>query len=499
MKKKESALYELIHALTAAEKKSIRLNISKFHPDQSNKKLLLFDVLNRSKQYQPEAERAAYQEAGYSTAYLAADYHLLYDLVLTLLSDFYTEHSATAAILDDLRKAHILFEKKLFQQALQQLRKTEKQAERYEVWGVLIETMKLEQRCLRVLGQIDEAYALIDAQENVWQRQQQLNRLTQLHYRSAQLRTQLAKARDEQQVAAFRQLMQDPLLQSEANLQGFFEQFHYWETHCNYTFVTDDKPAELRCNQRLIELLDRYDHIRKDQPLNDLVIRTRILAIERNLYPERFLDLLANYRRLADGLSKQKPEAESIIFIFSYNYELDKYISDKHWDKALQILPEMQQKLKKYQSQVGKEFQLTCYYRFACTYFFNRHYQEAADSISMVLSDFDYALRPDVHHVSLLVQIIIHYELNNRKLIPHLIQTAKYHLEKHAALYQTEHLFLSFLKKLVRKSAKNEIHALLQLQAAFRTLLEEHPTEKRVLAIFDLEAWIEDKLKRLQA
>lgn len=488
--KKEFDLQQLIRFVDAAEKKYIKHNLQKKRPDEPNKLLLMFDLATQDIVAEDEqAEAQIYQQAGYSVDYLAADRNELYNIILDQLADTAQEKSGELQAYRALSRLIVLFDKKLFEQAKRQATKTIKWTLQYELFGAAIEVLKYQQRLQKFFGRLDLALDSIATQAIYWEKQADINVFTTLHYRSVQLRIQLAKARNPSQLDDFEQIMKNTLLKNIDFSLGFYRSFHQLEIFCNYYFVQDQPQKELYYNQQLLALYDCYPHFRKEQPLNFIVIATRILAIRRRLYPAEFAQDLAVYRQLADKLQKQKIQAESIIFIFSYNYELDTYLSQKQWTNALALLPEMQSKLKKYHLEVDEEFKLSCYYRFAYTYFFNADYERALYFLSLVRQDFKSNLRPDIYHIAQIFNIIIHYELGNPKLMLHLIQTTKYSLKKEGLLYQTEGVLMRYLWRLAKLQSKKNVAQVFDKLAADLLLLLGDAYEKHVFSIFDFLAW----------
>jgi hypothetical protein len=496
--KKGEQLHQLIKALTAAEKKHIRININKFHPTKTSKNTLLFDSLNQQKKYAPEAVKTAYQTEGYSINFLSADRNLLYDLVLTNLSDFHKKKTTEIQLNEGYQNAIMLFEKKLFKQALSQINRIILIAEQLESYAILINFYHLQQRILKVQNRLQEAIKSIQKQTVLWENQKRINNYIELHYQSISLRIELAKVRSSENVQRLQEFMEHPLLKIDLPTHlGFLEQFHYLEIYCNYYFIRDNKQLELKSNQSLVDLYNQHPIFKKNEPLNYLVFHTRILAIQRNLNPTGFLDALTVYRALSKEFQKQQKQAESIIFIFSYNYELDFYIQHQYWKEGEKVVPIMLKGLKKYQAFIEAQLQITAYYRIAYLYFFNAEYAHAVDILDKVINDFPSNLRPDVYSFSLIVRIIAHYEMGNIRLIPYLIKTAAYHIKKRDLLFQTEKIALQYLKRLSKtKSQEKSASIFNEFEANIQNLIENNPYEGRSLQIFDFLTWIKSKKHR---
>ncbi len=490
-------LHQLIRALTPAEKKHIRINLSKFRPNEATKKLLMFDALNAQKKYADGLIEKEYAANSYNSNFLAADRLLLYDLVLEGLAGFHAKNNLEVQLSDGFQKVVLLFEKKLFEQALKQIARTEKLALKIESPGSLINLYHYKRRILKITNDVEGAIQALIKQNEFWQWQQRLNQFVQLHYQSILLRIKISKARSESNLKALDAFMQNPLLVELQAADGYHIQFQYWETYCNYYFIIDDKQQELRCNQALIQLIESFPHFKKNEPLNYLVFQTRILAIKRSLWPENFWDYLAEYRGLNAGFTKQKLQAESIIFIFSYNYELDYYINNQKWQEALTVLPEFRKGFKKYNDYIRDPLKVTSFFRVAKIYFFNSMYADALDALEIVIEGFSSNLRPDVYSFALILKIIIHFEMGNLRLMPYLIKTAQYHITKRNRLFQTEKISIKYLKKLSKlKNKPVQSDIIDEFYTEVFSLVKQDEFERRSLEVFDFLAWMDYRKAR---
>jgi hypothetical protein len=489
--KKEEQLHQLIRALTPAEKKHVRINLSKFRPNEGSKKLLLFDSLNSQKKYSPGQTKNEYEENGYISNFLAADRHQLYDIILEELSGFHSKNSLEVQLSDGCQKVALLFEKKLFQQALKQIDRTEKLAIKAESCGTLINIYNYKRRILKITNNLKEAIVALNKQKKIWKVQERLNQFVEIHYKSILLRIKISKVRSPANLRELDRFMQHPLLEQLSDEDGYRVRFQYWETYCNYYFIKDDKHKELECNQALVDLIDNYPHFKKNEPLNHLVFRTRMFAINRNLHPENFWKYLAEYRALNQGFNKQRLQAESIIFIFSYNYEMDFFINNKKWKDGLKVLPEMKNGFKKYSDYIRSPLKVTSYYRVAYICFFNKKYREALDSLKSIIEDFSPELRPDVYSFALILKIIIHFEMGNLRLMPYLIKTAQYHISKRNLMFETEKVAIHYLKKLSKIKNKNNHETIFSdFYNEIFILTNDNEFERRSLEIFDFLTWL---------
>jgi hypothetical protein len=488
-KDKAYELHHLIQSLIASEKKYIRRQLIKYE-GETTKDLLLFDLLNHEREPETEALKKAYENKGYQSDYLSADKNKLYEEILSGLSELNADYSNEIKANESLQKAIVLYEKKLFEQCLKQLTKAKKMAETYELWGLMISLLHLEQRCHRVRFDFEKAKEAMGAESAVFERQQLLNTFAEIHYESISLRVKYSKARSNEQLTAFDNLVQR--LESIGKGNDFYTEFNRLETLCNYFYVKDDLEQDMRSNSSLNELMQAHKWYIEDNPLNYIAVRTRLLGIQRRLSPQLFWKELPNYRSLPKQVQKQKQAAEINVFIFSNNFELDQLLLENRWQEAFELIEPMEKGIEKYREQIDGNWLYSAVYRFACTSLFSANYNKSLDYIHKALNDFPESLRPDLYNAALMLQIIVHYEICNYKLIPSLVSNARYNFKKSNRLYRTETLMLNTLKRL--SDFKKEPVATEKLFKELRVKLlkfRNDDFEKKAFSVFDFLEWLD--------
>jgi hypothetical protein len=97
-----------------------------------------------------------------------------------------------------------------------------------------------------------------------------------------------------------------------------------------------------------------------------------------------------------------------------------------------------------------------------------------------------------------LLQILIHFELGNYRLLSSLIANTKYQLRKNEQLFGCENLILSFFGR-ISKNKDDNSGANLQYQEFITNLkkLKQDTFEKKIFEIFDFEYWASKKLDML--
>ncbi len=133
MKKPSDHIFQLVHAMSPAEKRYFRLHFA----SEASQLTVLFDVLNRMKTYNEETLKS---KLGESVAKNIKVYKIqLQDLLLKSLSSYHSKRTVLSKVRLWLEEADILAEKQLFDQALDRLAKAKAVCKHYEEFTYLLE------------------------------------------------------------------------------------------------------------------------------------------------------------------------------------------------------------------------------------------------------------------------------------------------------------------------------------------------------------------------
>lgn len=92
--------------------------------------------------------------------------------------------------------------------------------------------------------------------------------------------------------------------------------------------------------------------------------------------------------------------------------------------------------------------------------------------------------------------LIVHYELNNEQLLPHLLRSTYRYLLKQEIVYQFEAVMIQFIRKLPKLSSSRKIKdAYIELKTTLEKL-QQDPFEKQAFELFDIISWLDSKIEK---
>ena len=157
-----AGLYDLIHSLTAAEKRNFRRGTSAYAGSQV---LVLFDLLNREERFVKEPIRRAITEAGFMSN-LPTLMDRLRKLLLNSLRSLHSHNSVDSRLLYLLEEVQILYRRNLPDQALKKIAKARKLALRFSRIPLALELNYIHRQILLDRNMGGQAYEEIRTEES---------------------------------------------------------------------------------------------------------------------------------------------------------------------------------------------------------------------------------------------------------------------------------------------------------------------------------------------
>ena len=113
-----------------------------------------------------------------------------------------------------------------------------------------------------------------------------------------------------------------------------------------------------------------------------------------------------------------------------------------------------------------------------------------------VLNDNEQNLRQDIYNFARILNLVIHYELENYDFIEYIIKSLSRYLSKQERKQDMEFLFVRTIRKLAKNPTQMEKNQLFESMKKQMKVLLEDKHERVVLEYFDLFSWVESKINR---
>lgn len=493
MKPASEQLFFLIQSLTKSEKRYFYQFAQRHVKGQRNNYLKLFEAISKQKSYDERALKKLFKKEKF-VAYFPVAKRYLYQQITESLHQFHLAGSAKASARRNLDIVEILLEKKLYQQAQKLLERTKAKIKQYEFTSLMPDCLRLE-RLTWDRGFYNSAdkdapkiwkEAMKNSLETIFQETEFAffnSMISRWHFQ----KVTLSQKEEQNEMHSLVKVFQD---KSRPTLGSKIDFFRAMST---YNFMEARHAEAYIYNHKLLHLFEQ-----------------NTILMER--YPQKYLSILNNflidnqqlrkYQELETGLQKLKslptqkafkriPSISLKVFELSTLLELNSFIAQQLFEKALLELPAIEKGINTYKSKISKHYQLTFSYLIGLLYFENQQFNKCQIWLTDLLQDKSKNILEELFRFANLLYLLTHYELGHFELLRHLILSVKRKHSQMNQLFQTEVLLFRLLQDLSNSASRQEKR---QHYKKFKQALEplqSNPEERRVFNYFNWMRWVE--------
>ena len=495
-------LYKLIKSLSKPEKRYFKIYSSRHTLGEKNNYQILFDAIDKQKSYDEDAIRKQFEHEAFVKKFSIAKSRL-YDAILRSLDAYHANSSIEAQLKRLLHCAEILYKKTLYNQSYKILRSAKKLAYKHDKHTTLLEILMWEKLLIekdnyQQIGP-DEIEALHAEDMLTLQKIQNYNDFWNIKSRLFHILNKRGKARTQEELEGFKVIIDNTLLKSEDTALYTETKYLYYHIYSAYYFGIGDYENSykyLSKNVAHIEAsLDKY----KEEPNVYFSVLTNMIYVGSQLkrYEEVF-EYLEKLRALPEKMVLgQNEDLDIKLFSSAYSIELTIYALSGQYEKGLELVPVVEDGLKLYDAKINKVRKASFFLNIAVIYFGNGLYSDALRWINRLLNDIEIEASEDMYCFGQLLNLIIHIELGNQRLLPYALKSTQRYLSTRNRVYKFETIALNFISKFLKLKTNEEIlEAYKNLHQEFLTL-EDDPFEKTAFEYFDFTSWAASKSRNL--
>lgn len=480
-----------------SEKRYFKLFAQRHMLGETKNYLELFDTIEKMDSYDDELLISELTSIGITLKYLSADKNHLYNLVLRSLSSFHSGRTVSLKVKELIHQIEILYEKSLYRQCIQLIRKGKKSAKKYDLLPLYMELANWEQKVLIQQEQAEKVQvSLTDAAAHL-ATLDNMNAFMQLYYQMYGLNQRIPNARSEEESQELEEFISHPFLKNESIARSFLAKLQYWKIYSLYYQSLGKEKKELEAYGKLLELMNLNEQYAQEFPFDYISIYNRILGIKRYAADEEFEPVVAQVFAFPEKLTKARKNVELRLGADFYENSIRRNIYFGRISLALSNLEEQQAFFKKYRNQFAEGELIEFEYLFAYIYLLNGKHKESLKLVNQLLNESDDKLRPDIQSYIRILNLAIHFELNNFDVMKYAADRAYRYLRKRKLLHTTERLILKMFQELVKKEGMG-VREIKQIFRKYLQRLEEifqTPYERKSLEYFDSISWIESKIR----
>lgn len=489
---KSESLIHLINNLTKQEKKEFSLYISN-KPEKDY--IFLFRLIDDKKISDPEELKMAFLAAKPASSFNTVVIYL-FDLLIDILTRLRTEQDSYYLLFNELLHARVLYEKSMYQECFQVLKKVKEKAVYYENHFALLVAQRLELNYLLTLDfedmdeqkLLNKQYKMNNTLKSIRQLNEQSSLYELLKYRM--INRGASRSLEETQKL-------DDLVTSEISIvaSAGVENFEIKKNHqlfqANYFITVGDYKAAFNSFVELNKLFEENSHLWNNPPVYYLMTVEGMLESLRIMHNYEgmnyFIEKLA---KLSSPSSSFQLNVMYVIFI----YRLFSFIDAGDFDKAGIWIAEHQASLIDKMLLLKEQQQAKMSLYIALIHLGNGEYRKARKRLSATIGRGHLYSLPLFRTIRI-VNVMIHYELGDIDYIQSEIRSIKREMSKNKGYnLKVESFLLKFLNYSFADTNRKKRAEIWESMAEEVHALYADKYETQILRKFDFVAWVEAKI-----
>jgi hypothetical protein len=492
-------LFELICSLTKSEKRYFKIFSSRHTIGQENNYIKLFDFIDQMSEYDESSVFKEFDGQSFLNKFSITKGRL-YDNVLRSLDSFYAQSSIESQIFRLIHSADILYKKSLYDQCLKLLRSASKLAKKHERFTLLLEIHLKKKRLVENRGYMNMKESEIDG---FWSDEKlELERIGQYfkfwHTKSKlfYLLNKSGRARNEEEIQLFQSVIAE-LKKVDLSNAYFDTKYLYFHIHSAYHFALGNLNESFEFLKKNVQLFQSNKAKIIEEPNIYYSILTNAIYIASRI---------GNQQVQKDYLKELKefPETYKIVlnedldiklFSSTMSLELSLLSQTGDFEEIVSYVPKINEAYRLYGEKVSSLRRAYLNFKVSNAYFAVENWNEALKWNNFILNDQELDKKDDILCFAHIMNIIIHFELDNRRLLPYALKATKRLLKSRNKTYEFERVFLKHINKLIAAPDIFTFQEKLDVIYLELEKLAENPMENIAFEYFDFMSWIEGKRK----
>ncbi|MGL1887328.1 MAG: hypothetical protein OCD76_12515 [Reichenbachiella sp.] len=494
-KESSDTLYQLIKSLKKSEKRYFNLSVGS---SENAKFLRLFQVIDSQKQFNDKEILIKAPEI--KPSQLSNLKAHLYTRILDSLRDYNSSTLPNIKIRDMVDHAEILFNKSLYAQCAEIIKKAKKFTVKSDNLEMQLEILKWEKQMLArttAKDNLEKTIALIKETQEVTARINNINSFSNLQHQLQAMYKKIGFIRNAIDYKKINELFFSSLPAYDESQLSVSEKLGLYNLYIGYYFfIQDFEEGNKKANQ-LVELFKGQKTLiqsRLETYING--INYQLIAQNKLMLDKDFQSNLRELRSLNNLPSAYLNENIRLKLLkYTFVHEFNRLFMMGDFQRGVGLIKRIKIGLDQFTLQLDPHSRMIMYYKTACLYFGYGDFKTTIKYLNNIFNQAEGDLREDIHGFARMLNLICHYELGNMELIGYYVRSTYRFLLKKEDLHQFQKYILNFLVRLKANITEKE------LKQRFDTLrknlipLSQDPFEKRAFIYFDIISWLESKIE----
>lgn len=440
-----------------AERSYFKRYAGKLSDDTATNYIQLFDAIAAQEEYNEPALKKKFAKELFVKQFSVAKTYL-YKTVIKALKNFYEESNVQSQLKNLQLELAILMDKGIYGQAHKVILKGIKLAGEFEMFTDMNDFLSAELYLLmngyEPGNNKRNVQVVLSEQQALSTQIQNLVDFEALYYRQHGLNKRFYQVRNQEQLATYNTVFNHPLLQNkkQALSQRALYSFHFMRAL--HFSVTDLRPEFLQESILLCKVCSGSKHFAEYD------LRGHMNALNLLLEAAYFN---ADWKNMNTALTQLKSlpvksERDKMAqFIYYSRFGLI-YFDQKKDEKAKrELIDDTWQNIRRYERKIPFHIRVSLMVTNSSALLEMGEYSKALDWIELYRQNKNEdEARYDVQSILLLMQLIVHYELNNHLLVKNIVPNISRFIRKVGQLSEFERVALSFFNRLTSSKTVGE-------------------------------------------
>lgn len=490
--KPSTELFDLIKSLSGSEKRYFKLHTSL---QQGNKDYLkLFEEIDAQEVYDEKAIKLKFKKDS-EVKNITFTKNYLYKLIFKSLNSYNEEKSIDSKLTNILNRCRILLYKALIRQYFKTLKMGKELAVKNERFSYLLEFLEIERQLTKKeelsKNDISKVYIeendTLDKIRNINEYKRAVNILFKIFRTDGIVRTKNEDEKINQILASVNYPDENKAMSVIA------KETYYFALSIANEFKGDFEKAYFYFKKRF-QIIDSNTGVFQNSLFNNYK-DSFLMMISAASDSGKFTEAENLYKKFIQSFKTSEDQDLDVSFTrfgILLNYVLhtgNKNDFSKHAAK-------LETYLTKYKDKILINTYCGYFFKLAKFHFITGDYSEALRVINQLFASRHLKYSPFIEPYVRMLNILIHSELGNTKLLNYLISSTSKYLKSRNKLYKTESTVLNYLKKSSQLKNSTPENKTKLLKEFHKTLckLKKTEFERNAFHYIDYAKWIEKKL-----
>lgn len=489
-----TVLFDLVKSLTQAEKRYFRLYASRHVLNNQSLSLVLFDALKQQPRYDEQALKLRMQTHGSKPHNFASLKHSLQDMILQAMREFHRAARPHRQVRDLVEDAAFLHAKGLTAAGLKLLQKAKEKAVHYEAFDMQLYIAEVEIEYLAQRDRVLNVNHLRQFSQDADLAVTGLRTVNELKRLSFQLLYRARRnysLRDQKEVMSIQEVAAHPVLHQQHT--SFMGQYMVARVKATLAQLGGDFETSFQWRKEILALWAAFPQMQEAFPhLRGISIANYLAACHDT---ERYREMPVGI----DQLRALKPSNPTESIEFQQNaayYELLYCMNTCNWDRAVACVTDLEHILVHHLHGINKARLIAIWYNLANYHLFMGNNKAALAMVNAILNDEGSRHREDIQQATRLLQVVIHYELENIDILDHLLRGTKRYMQMKESMHAFEHHLIRTMSRLQGTASETDKHSRLSDLQKKLTALRADPENKDAPGLREIQCWLEAKLSK---